>query len=105
MQWKHEGNTVAEVVFKGVSCLRFKGSVPFTFDTDAYMERGAYIFSRPGFQTYPPAIEYVLATLTGLTFVALKGKISAVNGDDQKTLHRRIQIESEETGSEWEFLL
>lgn len=57
------------------------------FNTIAYIKGSVYIFLRLGFQTYPLAIKYVLTILIGLTFVALKGKLSTINGNDQKTLH------------------
>lgn len=104
LEWKYRGSVVAECTFQDVRCLRFRGTVPLALDSEAAVDGGAFIFSRPPSSDSMPTIEYVLNTMKGYRFLAMKGKLTAIHGDDPKLLNRRVQIEGEQGDPSWELL-
>lgn len=104
LEWQYRGSVVAECTFQDVRCLRFRGTVPLALDSEAAVDGGAFVFSRPHCPGSMPTIEYALNTMKGYRFIALKGRLTAIHGDDPKLLNRRVQIEGEEGDASWEML-
>lgn len=105
LEWKYQGSVVAECTFQHVRCLRFRGPVPLALDSEAAVDGGAFIFSRPHWPGSSPTIEYALNTMKGYRFVAIKGRLTAIHGDDPKLLNRRVQIEGDDGDPSWELLV
>ncbi|EME83961.1 uncharacterized protein MYCFIDRAFT_195147 [Pseudocercospora fijiensis CIRAD86] len=107
LSWQHEGSILTQVAFLHDRCLRFRGTVPFTFDTDAGLEKeacSAYMFCRPHVNGTPDSIDYVFNSMPGYRFIATRGKLSQINGNRPEVLDKRIEIAGTEENPEWELL-
>lgn len=104
LQWQYHGSVVAESTFQDVRSLRFRGKVPFALDSEAAVDGGAFIFSRPPFSGSYPTIDYVLNTMKGYRLIAIKGQLTTINGDNPEALNRRLHIEGKHGDPAWELL-
>ncbi|KXT04186.1 hypothetical protein AC578_90 [Pseudocercospora eumusae] len=108
LSWQHEASTLAQVTFLHDRCLRFRGTVPFAFDTDAALEKeacSAYMFSRPHVEGKPDSIDYVFNSMPGYRFIVTQGKLSQINGNRPEVLDKRIEIAGTQENVEWELLV
>ncbi|KXT10832.1 hypothetical protein AC579_1955 [Pseudocercospora musae] len=101
IQWLHHDSIVAEATFENPSCIRLRGSVTMTLDSDGRVDRTGHAFLRPDVSP-PDTVEYGALRLKNHRFVASKGQISLQEQREQGVTHRRIQVERSAGQATWE---
>ena len=109
LEWTHEGECVAKVVFQDPYTLRFTGTKALSFDTDGGLDledwRNWIFEVPPNGKNSLPTLEFTSHPDVALRLIALKGVFEHVDEPPFGHTSRRITIKPNKNETTWELII
>jgi len=109
LQWDVDGETVAEATFEDVRTIRFRGTVPLSFDTQGSLAVDpwrCWLWRVPPTRDGAQMVEFTATPNTNLRFIVTRGSIRLENDAPYdfnfKDNNRRLTVSASEGDTTWE---